>query len=74
MSLVGEFLKWCGSGPKTLNGTPVTVHLQVSDADTVFNSAVAAGATVKLPVADMFWGDRCLPRVDRAPARRVILA
>ncbi|MGD9657627.1 MAG: VOC family protein, partial [Methylocystis sp.] len=33
-------------------------HLMVNDVDAVFAQAVAAGATVKLPVADMFWGAR----------------
>jgi uncharacterized glyoxalase superfamily protein PhnB len=56
--LVDEFPEWGGTGPKTLNGTPVTIHLQVPDADAVFNSAVDAGATVKMAMADMFWGDR----------------
>jgi PhnB protein len=34
------------------------IWLYVSDCDAVFAKAVAAGATVKLPLADMFWGDR----------------
>ncbi len=36
----------------------VTLHLQVDDADAWWDRAVAAGATVKAPLADMFWGDR----------------
>ena len=32
--------------------------LQVDDADAWANRAVAAGAAVVMPVADMFWGDR----------------
>jgi PhnB protein len=56
--LVDEFPEWGGKGPKALGGTPVTLHLQVTDADAVFKSAVDAGATVKMPIADMFWGDR----------------
>ena len=56
--LVDEFPEWGGTSPKTLKGTPVTIHLQVPDADAVFKSAVDAGATVKMPMADMFWGDR----------------
>jgi PhnB protein len=44
--------------PKSLNGTPVTIHLIVRDADAVVQRAVDAGATVKMPVQDMFWGDR----------------
>jgi len=45
-------------GPKSLKGTPVTIHLTVPDADALFSQAVNAGATVIMPVADMFWGDR----------------
>ena len=45
-------------GPQALKGTPVTLHLQVEDADAVFARAVQAGATVSMPLADMFWGDR----------------
>lgn len=44
--------------PKSLKGTPVTIHLYVPDVDAAFAKAVAAGATVRMPVADMFWGDR----------------
>jgi PhnB protein len=32
--------------------------LEVADAEVVFARAVAAGATVRQPLADMFWGDR----------------
>lgn len=35
-----------------------TLHLQVDDADAWFERAVAAGATVTMPLDDMFWGDR----------------
>jgi uncharacterized glyoxalase superfamily protein PhnB len=49
----------CGAlGPKALKGTPVTIHLMVEDVDQAVARAVAAGATVVMPVADMFWGDR----------------
>ncbi len=44
--------------PKTLKGSPVTIHLQVEDMDAVVAKAVTAGATVVMPAADMFWGDR----------------
>ena len=56
--LVDEFPEWGGKGPKMLGGTPVAIHLYVNDADTIFKQAVDAGATVKMPIADMFWGDR----------------
>jgi uncharacterized glyoxalase superfamily protein PhnB len=45
-------------GPKTLGGSPVTLHLTVPDADAAIAKAQKAGATVKMPAADMFWGDR----------------
>lgn len=38
--------------------TGVTIHLQVDDADRWFDRAAAAGATVSMPLEDMFWGDR----------------
>jgi PhnB protein len=34
------------------------LHVYVPDVDTVYNRAVAAGARVDMPLADMFWGDR----------------
>ena len=30
----------------------------MTDTDTTFKKAVAAGGTATMPVADMFWGDR----------------
>jgi PhnB protein len=44
--------------PKELGGTTASVLLYVDDADTVFDHAVEAGATVTMPMEDMFWGDR----------------
>ena len=56
--LVDEFPDWCSLGPKSLKGSPVTIHLYVEDADAFVRRAVAAGAKVTMPVDDMFWGDR----------------
>jgi len=53
-----EFPEMGARSPVSIGGSPVTVHLYVPDADAVFNSAVAAGAKVKMPLADQFWGDR----------------
>ncbi len=36
----------------------VTLHLQVPDADSAWNKALAAGAEVRFPLDDQFWGDR----------------
>jgi PhnB protein len=56
--LVDEMPQWGALSPKSLNGTPVTMHLYVKDVDAFMAHAVEAGATVKMPAADMFWGDR----------------
>jgi len=45
-------------GPKARGGTSVTIHLQVDNADALFERATKAGAKVIMPIADMFWGDR----------------
>jgi len=44
--------------PQTLGGSPAGIYLYVRDVDEMFHKAVAAGATVKRPLEDMFWGDR----------------
>jgi PhnB protein len=44
--------------PLTLGGTGVSFMLYVPDVDAAFARAIAAGATVKRPVADQFYGDR----------------
>ena len=59
--LADDFPEYCGGhsqSPKALGGTPVTLHLNVADADAAIARAAAAGATVTMPAADMFWGDR----------------
>ena len=56
--LVDEVPTWGAYGPKSLKGTSVTMHLSVADADASAARAIAAGATLIMPVADAFWGDR----------------
>lgn len=56
--LVDEMPQWGAVGPKTLKGSPVTIHLYVADADAFVARAAAAGAKVTMPVDDAFWGDR----------------
>ena len=58
LMLVDENPQWGSLGPKALKGSPVTIHLYVPDVDATVAKAVAAGAKVTMPVADMFWGDR----------------
>lgn len=44
---------------ETLGTSPVSLYVYLPKVDAAFQQAVAAGATVAMPVADMFWGDRC---------------
>lgn len=50
--------------PKALGGTPVSTFIYTEDVDAAFNRAVGAGATVAVPLTDMFWGDRFAAVVD----------
>ena len=45
-------------GPKGHGGSPVGFYIYVEDCDRLFQQATAAGATVTMPMSDMFWGDR----------------
>ena len=56
--LVDEFPEMGCRGPHSIGGTAVTIHMYVEDVDAAFDKAVAAGAQVRMPLADMFWGDR----------------
>ena len=58
LMLVDENKEWGALGPKTLNGSPVTIHLYVKDVDAVYERAIQAGGTARMPPMDMFWGDR----------------
>ena len=44
--------------PKTNQGTTITMHLYVDDADAAYQRAVDAGCTPNMPPMDAFWGDR----------------
>ena len=44
--------------PQSLGGTPVYLLMYVKDVAATVKQAVAAGAEIKMPVADQFWGDR----------------
>jgi uncharacterized glyoxalase superfamily protein PhnB len=44
--------------PKSRGGTSVFLHLYLADADAAFDRPIQAGCTVRMPVADTFWGDR----------------
>jgi uncharacterized glyoxalase superfamily protein PhnB len=44
--------------PFSTNGTSGSLHIYVDDADAAFARALRAGATVRYPLEDTFWGDR----------------
>jgi PhnB protein len=50
--------------PDELGGTPVTLHLEVSNCDDAVSQAVEAGAEVIMPPMDAFWGARYAQIVD----------
>ena len=59
--LCDDFPEFCGGKartPQALGGSPTTVHRYVNDVDKVIERAASAGAQVKMPPTDMFWGDR----------------
>jgi uncharacterized glyoxalase superfamily protein PhnB len=58
MMIADEFPDMGCKGPHSYGGSPVTLHLYVKDVDATFNQALASGAALKMPVMDMFWGDR----------------
>src|SRR5687767_8224173 len=45
-------------GPKSVGGTPVSLHVYVEDADGVFERAIESGAKALQAVEDKFYGDR----------------
>jgi PhnB protein len=56
--LADEFPDMGVLGPRSVGGSPVTIHVYVEDVDATFDRAVKAGASVVRPVEDKFYGDR----------------
>jgi PhnB protein len=46
------------ASPASLGGSSMGLNLYLPDVDAAFARAVAAGATVRRPVSDQFYGDR----------------
>ena len=56
-----DFPEHCGGiagTPDQERPSPTTQHMQVTDCDAVYASAIAAGAMPLMSPQDMFWGDR----------------
>jgi PhnB protein len=45
-------------GPQSRGGATSSLLLYVKDVDSSFEQAVKAGCTVRMPLANQFWGDR----------------
>lgn len=58
LMLSDEYPEAGSLGPKTVGGSPVKLHLYVSDVDATFALALANGAAEVRPVEDQFFGDR----------------
>jgi uncharacterized glyoxalase superfamily protein PhnB len=43
---------------ETIGSSPVSFYLYLENVDEAFRVAVAAGAEARMPVQEMFWGDR----------------
>ena len=57
LHVADEFPEMGVLAPPTVGGTAVVLALGVADAEAVFAQAVAAGAEVRQPLQDTFWGD-----------------
>jgi PhnB protein len=57
LHLADEFPELGVLAPPTIGGTAVVLALEVEDAEAVFARAVAAGAEVRQPLQEAFWGD-----------------
>jgi PhnB protein len=56
--LADESLERDAKSPATFGGSPVSLHLYVPDVDATVARAIKAGAELKRPVEDQFYGDR----------------
>lgn len=56
--LSDEFPEMNHLSAQAIGGTPVNLMVYVEDVDSLFDQAIAAGATEIRPVADQFYGDR----------------
>jgi uncharacterized glyoxalase superfamily protein PhnB len=56
--LADEFPQYGSLSPQSTGGAGMGLHIYTEDADAAFERALKAGATVEIPISDMFWGDR----------------
>jgi uncharacterized glyoxalase superfamily protein PhnB len=56
--LADEFPEFGSLSPQSIGGSAMGLHIYIDGVDAAFDRAVKAGATVEMPVAEQFWGDR----------------
>ena len=56
LMLADEFPEFGSLAPETPNST--SLHIYVENVDEAWQKAIGAGAKVKMPLMDQFWGDR----------------
>jgi PhnB protein len=59
LMLNDEFPEYGGDpAPSATSGSGIALHVYLDNVDAAFDRAVSAGASVKMPLMDQFWGDR----------------
>jgi uncharacterized glyoxalase superfamily protein PhnB len=58
LMLADDFTQEFHMPPMVKGNLPVVLNLYVEDANAAWAQALAAGAQVRFPMADQFWGDR----------------
>ena len=58
LSISDEYPDYGVFSPKTIGGSSVKIHLNVTDVDAFAERAIKAGATLVRPIEDQFYGDR----------------
>jgi PhnB protein len=56
--LADEFPEFGVLSPLSIGGTATVLHLYANDVDALWKRAVDAGAEVRQPLQDVFWGER----------------
>lgn len=64
LMLADEYPEMDARSPEAYGGSPVSIYLYVKNVDDIVDKAVSSGATLKKPVENMFYGDRCGTVVD----------
>jgi PhnB protein len=62
--LADEFPELDVLSPLAFAGTAVVLHLECDDVDELWRRAIEAGAEIRQPLADQFWGERYGQIVD----------